>query len=150
LERHPVKKEERMGLLHLLRNMGRRYNVSKSSGKHSMYTKEYAKYDKLKEKLSTKIDETLSNLKNSEWIRLIPPTQEEKQDKYKSDYIQLQPLTERLKPIIDSVKNNTLSMEQYQALATQINLSIKTAEEIKTDIAEFQAKMNSKSRGISY
>jgi len=73
LERHPVKKEERMELLHLLRNMGRRYNVSKSSGKHSMYTKEYAKYDKLKEKLSTKIDETLSNLKNSEWIRLIPP-----------------------------------------------------------------------------
>jgi len=41
-------------------------------------------------------------------------------------------------------------MEQYQALATQINLSIKTAEEIKTNMSEFQAKMNSKSRGISY
>jgi len=83
-------------------------------------------------------------------IRLIYPIQEEKQDRYKSDYIHPQPLTERLEPIIDSVKNNKLSMEQYQALAAQINRSIKTAEEIKTNMSEFQTKMNSKNRGISY
>jgi len=144
-----ISKEEKMELLHLLRNMVRRYNVGEKGDRYSVITTEYRTHKKLIDKITQKIDIILDKVKNSEWLKTVPILIEEKKIGYTPVY-NPPPLIEQLKPIIKSVKNNNLPEAEYQVLLNRIQKSIRIREEIKKTEAVFLARTKGKSRGMSY